>query len=282
MRRIRAVRGVRRGRHHAARHDRRPVRRLDRRAPGADARTRAAGAATTSPRRARRGAASASASGMVRRLGARLAKEGYRGFFEVDFLVDRDTGEHLPRRAQPARVGPHADHPRDARRLRRRAAVPLPPARVLDVDYEIDVDEINARWSRLGADDVWSQLIVKETADRVELLTATPQTGIYRSRATGWCACGRPRLAQPARRGRGLLPARAGARRLPLQGRRPRRDRRARADAGRRPRADAALPAVGAALRGRSRAADRPRADVRAAGVVQVRCAVESTPARRR
>ena len=50
----------------------------------------------------------------------------------------------------------------------------------LDVDYEIDVDEINARWVGLGADDVWSQLIVKETAEGVELLTATPQTGIYR------------------------------------------------------------------------------------------------------
>ena len=43
---------------------------------------------------------------MVRRLGDRLAKEGYRGFFEVDFLVDRDTGGRLSRRAEPARVRP--------------------------------------------------------------------------------------------------------------------------------------------------------------------------------
>ena len=37
----------------------------------------------------------------------------------------------------------------------------------LDVDYEIDVAEINERWARLAAgDDVWSQLIIKETERR--------------------------------------------------------------------------------------------------------------------
>ena len=40
---------------------------------------------------------------MTEQLGARLAEEGYRGFFEVDFLVDRDTGELYLGRAQPAR-----------------------------------------------------------------------------------------------------------------------------------------------------------------------------------
>ena len=122
----------------------------------------------------------AEASGMVRRLGARLAKEGYRGFFEVDFLVDRDTGgvylgELNPRVSGLSPIthvtlGAYADAPLFLFHL----------LEYLDVDYEIDIDEINARWSRLGADDVWSQLIVKETTDRVELLTATPQTGIYR------------------------------------------------------------------------------------------------------
>ena len=188
----------------------------------------------------------AEASGMVRRLGDRLAKEGYRGFFEVDFLVDRDTGgiylgELNPRVSRTladhhVTLGAYADAPLFLFHL----------LEYLDVDYEIDVDEINARWARLGADDVWSQLIVKETAEGVELLTATPQTGIYRLDGERMVRV-RPgqRLAQPARRGRGLLPARAGARRLPVQGRRPRRDRRARPHAGRRPRADAALPAVG-------------------------------------
>ena len=120
------------------------------------------------------------ASGMVRRLGDRLAKEGYRGFFEVDFLVDRDTGgiylgELNPRVSGLSPItnvtlGAYSDAPLFLFHL----------LEFLDVEYEIDIDEINARWARLGADDVWSQLIVKEIAEGVQLLTATPETGIYR------------------------------------------------------------------------------------------------------
>ncbi len=49
----------------------------------------------------------------------------------------------------------------------------------LDVDYEVDIGEINERWSREASVDVWSQIIIKETADPVELLTQAPPTGIY-------------------------------------------------------------------------------------------------------
>jgi hypothetical protein len=50
----------------------------------------------------------------------------------------------------------------------------------LDVDYELDVDEINERWGRTAAEDVWSQLIIKETGENLELLTAAPRTGVYK------------------------------------------------------------------------------------------------------
>jgi hypothetical protein len=49
----------------------------------------------------------------------------------------------------------------------------------LHVDYDIDVDEINRRWAREAAVDVWSQVLIKETRDRVELMTHTPRTGTY-------------------------------------------------------------------------------------------------------
>jgi hypothetical protein len=49
----------------------------------------------------------------------------------------------------------------------------------LDLDYEIDVDEINERWSREAAVDVWSQIIIKETSSAVDLLTTAPRSGIY-------------------------------------------------------------------------------------------------------
>jgi hypothetical protein len=50
----------------------------------------------------------------------------------------------------------------------------------LDVDYEIDVDDINRRWAQASNVDVWSQLVLKETSDDVELLTRAPRTGIWR------------------------------------------------------------------------------------------------------
>lgn len=49
----------------------------------------------------------------------------------------------------------------------------------LDVDYILDVDDINDRWTRLAADDVWSQLIIKEPNPGVEYIVEAPRTGVY-------------------------------------------------------------------------------------------------------
>jgi biotin carboxylase len=120
------------------------------------------------------------ARAMTERLGARLAEEGYRGFFEVDYLVDRDSGELYLGELNPrvsgassmtnVTAGAYADMPLFLFHL----------LEYMDVDYELDVDEINARWARTAAEDVWSQLIVKETSPHVELLTAAPRTGVYK------------------------------------------------------------------------------------------------------
>jgi hypothetical protein len=47
----------------------------------------------------------------------------------------------------------------------------------MDVDYEIDVDELNARWTDPASIDAWSQLVMKECEDVVELITAAPASG---------------------------------------------------------------------------------------------------------
>jgi hypothetical protein len=49
----------------------------------------------------------------------------------------------------------------------------------MDVDYAIDVEEINDRWRDLAAVDVWSQLIMKEPGDAVERILAAPRTGAW-------------------------------------------------------------------------------------------------------
>jgi biotin carboxylase len=115
----------------------------------------------------------------VRRLGDRLRQEGYRGFFEVDVLVDLDSdevylGELNPRISGASSItnvtaGAYADIPLFLFHL----------LEFMDVDYQLDIDEINARWSDLAAVDVWAQLIMKETVDSVERLLEAPRTGTW-------------------------------------------------------------------------------------------------------
>jgi biotin carboxylase len=122
---------------------------------------------------------------LTQRLGDRLADEGYVGFFEVDYLVDTGTGEIYLGELNPrisgissmtnVTAGAYADMPLFLFHL----------LEYLDVDYEVDIDEINERWSREAAVDVWSQIIIKETGGEVELLNRTPRTGIYRLTGDG-------------------------------------------------------------------------------------------------
>lgn len=48
----------------------------------------------------------------------------------------------------------------------------------LDVDYEIDVEEINERWDRLAATDVWSQFIIKEPQPVLGQIVTAAHTAI--------------------------------------------------------------------------------------------------------
>ncbi len=114
---------------------------------------------------------------LVRRLGDRLSQEGYRGFFEVDVLVDLDTdevylGELNPRISGASSMtnvtaGAYTDVPLFLFHL----------LEYMDVDFALDVDEINQRWKDLAALDVWSQIIMKETLSEVERIDAAPRTG---------------------------------------------------------------------------------------------------------
>lgn len=120
------------------------------------------------------------ARALTQQLGERLAAEGYRGFLEIDYLADVDTGELYLGEINPrisgvtsmtnVTAGAYADVPLFLFHL----------LEYMDVDYEIDVDEINRRWAVASDIDVWSQIILKDTRDEVEQLTQTPQTGIYR------------------------------------------------------------------------------------------------------
>ncbi|WP_437770388.1 biotin carboxylase [Arthrobacter sp. KNU40] len=119
------------------------------------------------------------ATELVRKLGSRLGQEGYQGFFEVDVLVDLDSeevylGELNPRISGASAItnvtaGAYADVPLFLFHL----------LEFMDVDFDLDVAEINERWEELASADVWSQMIIKETAPVVEQLVAAPDTGQY-------------------------------------------------------------------------------------------------------
>jgi biotin carboxylase len=119
------------------------------------------------------------ATQLVRRLGNRLADEGYRGFFEVDVLVDTDSGEVYLGELNPRISGASSITNVTAGAY---ADVPLFLFHILEymnVDFDLDIDEINERWEELASEDVWSQMILKETDDIVQRLTTTPRTGQY-------------------------------------------------------------------------------------------------------
>jgi hypothetical protein len=60
----------------------------------------------------------------------------------------------------------------------------------IDVDFELDIDEINARWRELAAVDQWSQMIIKETSSDVVLPTPHPRRS--QSRPRELCSAGVP------------------------------------------------------------------------------------------
>ncbi|WP_341783456.1 biotin carboxylase [Leucobacter ruminantium] len=116
---------------------------------------------------------------LVRKLGDRLGKEGYRGFFEVDVLLDTDTGDVYLGELNPRVSGASAITNVTAGAY---ADVPLFAFHLLEysgIDFEIDVDEINARWEELASEDEWSHMVIKHTTNSVERIDAAPRTGRY-------------------------------------------------------------------------------------------------------
>jgi biotin carboxylase len=119
---------------------------------------------------------------MARKLGNRLYEEGYRGVFCMDYLIDLDDdmvylGEINPRisGASPLTNLITAHY----------GGVPLFLFHLLefmDVDWECDLDAVQARWRDF---DRWSQLVLKQTTDEVEIITEAPASGLWRMREDG-------------------------------------------------------------------------------------------------
>lgn len=111
--------------------------------------------------------------------GDQLKKEGYKGYFELDFLIDQDNGEVYLGELNPRITGASSITNHAVFAL---ADAPLFVFHILEwmnVDYKLDVKEINERWANQDNIDGWSQLIVKHTKDTIEYITEAPQSGIW-------------------------------------------------------------------------------------------------------
>ncbi len=117
--------------------------------------------------------------------GEQLRKEGYRGYFELDFLIEQKTGEIYLGELNPRITGAssmtnhaafaHADAPLFLFHLLEFSGQP----------FDLDIEELNARWADPNMIDSWSQMVIKHTDDSVDILTQAPETGIYRMLSDG-------------------------------------------------------------------------------------------------
>ncbi len=122
----------------------------------------------------------ATAGRYAQKLGDQLFREGYRGYFDVDFLVDRQSGEVFLGELNPRVCGasPLTNHGIFAY-----ADVPLFLFHLLEfsgVEFDLDVAELNARWWDQRSIDSWSELVIKSNGDEVDLVTAAPPSGLWR------------------------------------------------------------------------------------------------------
>jgi biotin carboxylase len=129
---------------------------------------------------------------LTQNLGERLKSEGYRGFFEVDYLVDLDTGELYLGEINPRLSGITSMTNVTAGAY---AEMPLFLFHLLEymgADYRINVNQINRRWAQEENVDVWGQAIIKQTEEGVGLITHAPRSGIWRMDSRGRVTFARP------------------------------------------------------------------------------------------
>lgn len=124
-------------------------------------------------------------------VGERLRQEGYRGYFELDFLADAGSGEMYLGELNPRVTGASSITNVTAVAYGDMPLFLFHLLEFMDVEYEIDVEELNRRWAHPGNLDEWTQFILKQTEDSVELLTEAPASGIWRMEDDGSIAYAR-------------------------------------------------------------------------------------------
>jgi biotin carboxylase len=127
----------------------------------------------------------AKAREMAFKFGNQLLEEGYRGYFDLDFLIDQDSGDVYLGELNPRVCGasPMTNHAAFAY-----ADVPLFLFHLLEFsgqDFDIDVEALNTRWADPDFIDSWSQIVIKHTDANVDIVTQAPPSGIWKQASDG-------------------------------------------------------------------------------------------------
>lgn len=127
----------------------------------------------------------AKAKKYTKRFGNQLREEGYKGYFELDFLIDQDNGE-----VYLGELNPRVSGVTNLTNHNKYSAqdVPLFLFHLLewmDIPYEIDCDALSGKWAQAANMDSWSQLVVKHTYKTLEMTIEAPKSGIWSMKKNG-------------------------------------------------------------------------------------------------
>lgn len=119
-------------------------------------------------------------------MGNALYQRGYRGYFELDYLIDLDTNEVYLGELNARLTGISAMTNMSNFSS---ANIPLFLFHLLeyqdDVDLKLNVDEFNQSVLASGADGTAAQVILKYTDTSLKIITQAPASGVYTMGADG-------------------------------------------------------------------------------------------------
>lgn len=117
---------------------------------------------------------------MTQRLGDALYAKGYRGYFEVDYLLDTHSGEVYLGEINPRLSGVTAMTNLSPFCQSNVPLFLLHLAEFSDLKFDIDPAEFNRDSVTVGAAGHTAQFILKYTPDDFNVITESPRSGIYR------------------------------------------------------------------------------------------------------
>ncbi|MFZ1806291.1 MAG: biotin carboxylase [Cyclobacteriaceae bacterium] len=111
--------------------------------------------------------------------GNQLRKEGYKGYFELDFLIDQDNGQVYLGELNPRITGASSITNHAVFALSDMPLFLFHTLEWMKQPYKLNVNEINGRWFKPENIDSWGQLVIKYTGKDVRIITQAPRSGIY-------------------------------------------------------------------------------------------------------